>query len=140
MSSALYLGNLAFSPSDGFADLPWPIASGRTMKCFLASSGWPFAEQLAGEGGRQHAGAGPARAVQHHDRLAGGLADRPVVQAHLRQDLAGVEPEVPRDEGALLRRRIVGGGGGERGERQDRSRGGVHQRSQGSHGDLPVLM
>ena len=41
MSSALYLGNLALSPSEGLVDLPWPIASGRTMKCFFASKGWP---------------------------------------------------------------------------------------------------
>ena len=28
-------------PSDGLADWPWPIASGRMMKYFAASSGWP---------------------------------------------------------------------------------------------------
>jgi len=41
MSSELYFGNLVLSPSEGFDDLPCPIASGRMMKYFFASSGWP---------------------------------------------------------------------------------------------------
>jgi hypothetical protein len=41
MSSELYFGNFAFSPSDGFVDFPWPTASGRMIKYFFASSGWP---------------------------------------------------------------------------------------------------
>ena len=61
-------------------------------------------EQLAGEGGRQHAGRRARRAVQHQHRLAGGLADRRVVQAKLGHDLAGVELEIARDPVALLRR------------------------------------
>ena len=114
MSSELYFGNLALSPSEGFVDLPWPIASGRMMKYFFASSGWPAPNSSPAKAGCQHAGAGAGGAVQHHDRLAGRLADRPVVQAHLGQDLAGVELEVLGDEAAFLRRRILGRRGRER--------------------------
>ena len=99
-------------------DLPAPIASGRMMKYSLASSGWPGAEQLAGEGRRQHAGARAAGAVQDQHRLAGRLADRRVVQAQLGHHLAGVEAEVAGDPVALLRRRIVGGQRRKREQRQ----------------------
>ena len=107
----------------------------------LRIQGLTLAEQLSGEIGRQHAGPGPARAVQDHDRLAGRLPDGPVVQAHFRQDVAGMEPEVLGDEGAFLGRRVFcrTGIGGEDGKRQRRSGGGMHQRSQDPHGASSLI-
>ena len=82
-------------------------------------------EQLSGEGRRQHAGRRARRAVQDQHGLAGGLADRRVVQAKLRHDLAGVELEIAGDPVALLRRRVVG--------RRDRHR---QQGQDNRHGDV----
>ncbi len=95
-----------------------------------------WAEQLAGEARGQHAGAGAGGAVQDQNRLARRLADGAVVHAQLRHHLAGVEAEIARGPGALLRRgelrrRRQGGD-----QQQGRARHGRRQRSQGSHRNL----
>ena len=53
-------GELGLSPSDGFVDLPCPIASGRMMKYFLASRGWPSPNSSPANAGVSMLAAEPA--------------------------------------------------------------------------------
>jgi hypothetical protein len=84
----------------------------------------PRPEQFAGKGGRQHALSGTAGPMQNNNRNSVRLADRPVMEAHLGQNLAGVEFEVARDPIPFLRRRVVGGTGGERARHKDKKGSG----------------
>ena len=69
------------------------------------------AEQFSGEGGREHVCRRAAATMQDQHRLAGRLAHRSVVQAQLRNYVAGMKPKVTRDPIALLRGGIVGRNG-----------------------------
>ena len=102
-------GIFARSPSEGFDDFPAPTESGRMMKYFVASSGWPAPNNSPGKGRRQHASAGAGRAVQYEHRLPGRRADRRVVHAKFRHGLAGVEAKIPEDDVAFDGFRIIGG-------------------------------
>ena len=52
-------------------------------------------EEFAGEHRCEHAGARSGRAVQDEHGFAGGRTDGRVMEAQLRQNLAGVKTEVP---------------------------------------------
>jgi hypothetical protein len=90
----------------------------------------PGPEQFAGKSGRQHALTGTAGSMQNNNRNSVRLAYRPVMEAHLGQNLAGVEFEVARDPNSFLRCRIVGGTSGERaGYKDEKSSGSERDHS-----------
>ena len=89
-------------------DLPWPSASGRMMKYFFASSGWPSPNSSPAKSGVSMLAPDPPVPCSTTTGSPDGSPIGPVVQAHFRQDVAGMEPEVLGDEGAFLRRRIFG--------------------------------
>ena len=99
--------------------------------------GLALAEQLAAEGGAEHAGGGAGGAVQHQDGLSAGLADGGVGELQLGHDLAGVELEVARGPGAFLRRGEVGGQGCDRHQHQHQHGGARRPSLTNDHGILP---
>ena len=99
-------------PSLGLLDWPWPTLSGRMMKYFSASSGWPLPNRRPPYPPPRNPAPVPPVPCRISTPLRTtpsaslrGVPDGAVVNLHLGHALAAREREVARDEIAFDRRR-----------------------------------